>query len=60
MSRDDDRMWKAEDMLGTVLRDADDGSTTSERVEWYFDRMDSPMGTLTTVIVGPREEASHA
>lgn len=39
MNDNDDRPWKAEEMLGAVLRDAEDGSPTSERVARYFDRL---------------------
>jgi len=49
MNHDDDRPWKAEDLLGAVVRDADDGSPTSERVGRYFDRLefeDTPTASL--------------
>jgi len=61
MSTHDDRPWKAEDMLHSLgVAQGDSTASTRERVERFFDRMDSSMGTLPTVIVGPREEAGVA
>jgi len=56
MNENDDRPWKAEEMLGAVLGDADNDSPTSDRIIRYFDRLDgetSRTASMAGVAVGP-------
>ncbi len=54
MSESDDRAWKAEDMLqGVVGSKRIDSESTRDRIDQYFDRIDTPAGESPTISVLP-------